>query len=107
MNQNKTNYTASNWELVSVNPSEKNWDWKDLFCFCGVNIQSIIGFTLIAALYTIYNLNFYNVFFGTILGSFLVFFFSNLMGKPSQKYGLPFATLLRSSLGYSLSLIHI
>jgi NCS1 family nucleobase:cation symporter-1 len=39
-------------------------------------------------------------FFGTILGSFLVYFFSNLIGKPSQKFGLPFAVLLRSSLGF-------
>ena len=29
----------------------------------------------------------------------LVYFFSNLIGKPSQKYGLPFIVLLRSSLG--------
>jgi NCS1 family nucleobase:cation symporter-1 len=30
----------------------------------------------------------------------LVYFFSNLIGKPSQKYGLPFSVLLRSSLGF-------
>ena len=101
MSQNKISEKIINWELVAVNPSTKNWDWKDLFCFWGVNIQSIIGFSLIAALYTIYNLNFLVVFLGTILGSFLVYFFSNLIGKPSQKYGLPFATLLRSSLGYN------
>ena len=88
-----------NWDLVSVNPNEKNWDWKVLFCFWGVNIQSVIGFSLITSLYLIYNLNTFVVFFGTILGSLLVYFFSNLIGKPSQKYGLPFVVLLRSSLG--------
>ena len=36
-----------NWELVTVNPNNKNWDWKDLFCYWGVNIQSVIGFSLI------------------------------------------------------------
>ena len=86
MSQNKISERIINWELVAVNPSTKNWDWKDLFCFWGVNIQSIIGFSLIAALYTIYNLNFLVVFLGTILGSFLVYFFYNLIGKPSQKY---------------------
>ena len=101
MRQNKVNKKIINWELVAINPSNKNWDWKDLFCFWGVNIQSIIGFSLIASLYTIYDLNSFVVFFGSILGSLLVYFFSNLIGKPSQKYGLPFATLLRSSLGYS------
>ena len=90
-----------NWELVTVNPTNKNWDWKDLFCFWGVNIQSIIGFSLIASLYIAYDLNFFVVFFGTIIGSILVYFFSNLIGKPSQKYGLPFVTLLRTSLGYN------
>ena len=89
----------TNWDLVSVNPNEKNWDWKVLFCFWGVNIQSVIGFSLITSLYLIYNLNTFVVFFGTILGSLLVYFFSNLIGKPSQKHGLPFVVLLRSSLG--------
>lgn len=45
-------------------------------------------------------MNTFVVFFGTILGSFFVYLFSNLIGKPSQKFGLPFAVLLRSSLGF-------
>ena len=89
----------TNWDLVSVNPNDKNWDWKILFCFWGINIQSIIGFSLITSLYIIYNLNTFVVFFGTILGSLLVYIFSNLIGRPSQKHGLPFVVLLRSSLG--------
>ena len=100
MNQPKVKYSLSNWDLVTVNPNYKTWDWKDIFCYWGVNVQSIIGFSLIASLYTIYSLNSFVVFFGTILGSFLVYLFSNLVGKPSQKFGLPFAVLLRSSLGF-------
>ncbi len=88
-----------NWDLVSVNPNDKNWDWKDLFCFWGVNIQSVIAFSLIASLYLVYELNFFVVFFGILLGSLLVYFFSNMIGKPSQKFGLPFVVLLRASLG--------
>ena len=100
MNQPKVKYSLSNWDLVTVNPNYKTRNWKDLFCFWGVNVQSIIGFSLIASLYTIYSLSTFVVFFGTILGSILVYFFSNLIGKPSQKYGLPFSVLLRSSLGF-------
>ena len=100
MSQQKTKKTLINWDLVTVNPNNKTWDWKDLFCFWGVNIQSVIGFSLIASLYLIYNLNTAVVLFGTILGTFLVFIFSNLIGKPSQKFGLPFVVLLRSSLGF-------
>ncbi len=101
MNQSKVKYSLSNWDLVTVNPNYKTWNWKDLFCFWSVNIQSVIGFSLIASLYIIYSLNTFVVFFGTILGSFLVYIFCNLIGKPSQKFGLPFAVLLRSSLGFN------
>ncbi len=99
MNHKKIKYSLSNWELVSVNPNDKNWDWKDLFCFWGNNIQSVIGFSLIASLYLVYELNVFVVLFGTLIASFFVYFFANLIGKPSQKYGLPFLVVLRTSLG--------
>ena len=99
MNQNKTKYNLSNWELVSVNPNDKNWDWKDLFCFWGNNIQSVIGFSLIASLYLVYELNVLIVLLGTLIASAFIYFLANLIGKPSQKYGLPFSVILRSSIG--------
>ena len=101
MSQQKSKKTLINWDLVTINPNNKNWDWKDLFCFWSVNIQSVIGFSLITSLYLIYNLNTLVVFTGTIFGSILVYFFSNWIGTPSQKFGLPFVVLLRSSLGVS------
>ena len=100
MNHPKVKYSLSNWDLVTVNPNYKTWNWKDLFCFWGVNIQSVIAFSLIASLYIVYDLNTFVVFFGTILGSFFVYLFSNFIGKPSQKFGIPFAVFLRSSLGF-------
>ena len=71
MSQQKINKNLLNWDLVTVNPNNKNWNWKDLFCFWGVNIQSVIGFSLITSLYVIYDLNSFVVFFGTIFGYFL------------------------------------
>ena len=88
-----------NWELVSVNPNNKIWNWRDLFCFWGSSIQSIIGFSLIASLYIVYQLNFFIVLTGCLLGSLLVYIFSNLIGKPSQKHGIPFPVFLRLSMG--------
>jgi len=88
-----------NWEIVSVNPSDKIWNWKDLFCFWGNNIQSIIGFSLIASLYLVYNLNFLVVLVGCLIGSFFVYLFVNLIGKPSQRHGIPFPVFLRISMG--------
>ena len=99
MNQIKSKKTLINWELVSVNPNDKTWGWKDLFCFWGNNIQSVIAFSLIASLYLVYELNLFVVLFGSLLGSFFVYLFANLIGKPSQKSGLPFPVILRSSLG--------
>ena len=39
---NKENIHLTNWEIVSVNPTNKNWNWKDIFCFWTVGTQSII-----------------------------------------------------------------
>jgi len=97
--QEKNNIQLTNWELVSVNPSNKNWNWKDLFCFWGNSIQSLIGFSLIVSLYLVYDLNTAIVFLGTLIASLLVYFFANLIGKPSQKHGIPFPVILRTSMG--------
>ena len=99
MIQQKETSNLMNWEIVSVNPNNKIWNWKDLFCFWGSSIQSIIGFSLIASLYLVYQLNFFVVLSGCIVGSLLVYFFSNLIGKPSQKHGIPFPVFLRTSMG--------
>jgi nucleobase:cation symporter-1, NCS1 family len=97
--EQKSKIQLTNWEIVSVNPNDKKWNWIDLFCFWGVSIQSIISFSLITSLYLVYELNFLNVLIGCLLGSFFVYFFSNLIGKPSQKHGIPFPVLLRTSMG--------
>ena len=99
MIQENTNINLKNWELVSVNPNNKTWNWKDLFCFWGNIIQSIIGFSLIASLYLVYELNIAIVFFGTLIAGLFVVFLSNLIGKPSQKHGIPFPVFLRTSMG--------
>jgi Cytosine/uracil/thiamine/allantoin permeases len=97
--QEKEKFALINWELVAVNPSNKNWNWKDLFCFWGNTIQSLIGFSLIASMYLVYDLNIAIVFFATLSAGLSVVFFSNLIGKPSQKYGIPFPVFIRTSFG--------
>ncbi len=99
MIQQKEKFNLKNWEIVSINPANKNWDWKNLFCLWGNSIQSVIGFSLIASLYLAYDLNFLIVFLGCLIATLLVYFFVNLIGKPSQKHGLPFPVILRTSMG--------
>jgi len=72
---------------------------KIYFISGGCNIQSVIAFSLIASLYLVYELNVFVVLFGSLIASIFVYFFANFIGKPSQKYGLPFPVILRSSLG--------
>jgi nucleobase:cation symporter-1, NCS1 family len=98
--QDKSKNNLINWEIVSVNPNDKNWVWTDLFCFWANNIQSIIAFSLITSLYLVYELNFLIVLIGCLIGSFFVYLFTNLIGKPSQKHGIPFPVLLRTSFGF-------
>ena len=62
MSQEKANINLTNWEIVGVNPNDKNWTWSDMFCFWAINIQSLIGFSLIASLYLVYDLNIFIIF---------------------------------------------
>ena len=95
----KANINENQSMLFIPNKNNKIWDWKDLFCFWGSSIQSIIGFSLIASLFILYQLNFFVVLVGCLIGSLLVYLFSNLIGKPSQKHGIPFPVFLRLSMG--------
>ena len=101
MSQDKANINLTNWDIVGVNPNDKNWTWGDMFCFWANNIQSLIGFSLVASLYLVYDLNIFIVFASCLLSGLLVAIFANLVGTPSQKYGLPFPVILRSSFGVS------
>tara|TARA_Y100001970_G_scaffold282017_1_gene393994 strand:+ start:706 stop:2163 length:1458 start_codon:yes stop_codon:yes gene_type:complete len=95
----KANINLTNWDIVGINPNDKNWSSGDIFCFWANNIQSLIGFSLIASLYLVYDLNLLIVLTACILAGFLVAMFSYIIGQPSQKYGLPFPVILRSSFG--------
>ena len=88
-------FQLRNWELVSINPNNRDWTWKHYFNFWAINIQTVVGFSLISALYLFYDLNFFVVLIGCLLAGILVFILANIVGRISQSSGL------------SLSLIHI
>ena len=100
-NQETKNFQLRNWELVSINPNNRNWVWSDYFNFWAVSIQSVIGFSLIASLYLIYDLNSVIVLSGCLIATFLIFILINVIGKTSQSTGLPFPVILRLSMGYN------
>ena len=100
-NQESENFKLRNWELVSVNPNNRNWVWTDYFNFWAISIQSVIGFSLIASLYLLYDLNSIIVLLGSLIATLLIFILSNIIGKTSQSTGLPFPVILRLSMGFN------
>jgi len=101
VNQEKEKFQLRNWELVSINPNNRNWEWSDYFNFWAISIQSVIGFSLIASFYLLYDLNSIIVLFGCLIATFLVFILTNIIGKTSQSTGLPFPVILRLSMGFN------
>ena len=97
----KDKFQLKNWELVSINPNEKKWDWSDFFNYWAVSVQSVIGFSLIASIYMMYDLNSFVVLSGSIIASLLIYFFANLIGTISQTTGLSFPVTLRFSMGFN------
>ena len=59
MSQINEKFHLTNWEIVSVNPVDKNWNWRDYFCFWANNVQSLISFSLIAYQITLQTLVYY------------------------------------------------
>jgi len=101
VNQEKEKFQLRNWELVSVNPNNRNWVWSDYFSFWAVSTQSVIGFSLIASFYLLYDLNSIIVLSGCLISTLLVSIFANIIGKTSQSSGLSFPVILRLSMGYN------
>ena len=96
MNQN---IELKNFELATVNPNNKTWETSDLFCFWANNIQTVLGFSLIASFYLIYDLNSGIVLLGSLIASLMIYVLVSLIGHPSQKHGIPFPVMLRMSMG--------
>ena len=88
-----------NFFLASIPPRGKNWHAIDYFNFWAVSIQSVIGFSLIATLYLMYDLNSSVLILGSLLGGMLTFIFVNYIGSISQKSGLSFSMILKLSMG--------
>ena len=101
MNQVIEKFQLKNWELVSVNPNNRNWVWSDYFNYWAISVQSLIGFSLIASFYLLYDLNSIIVVSGCLIATFLVFILTNIIGNISQSTGLPFPVILRLSMGFN------
>ena len=101
MNQEKEKFQLRNWELASINPNNRNWTRSDYFSYWAVSIQSVIGFSLIASIYLLYDLNSIIVLSGSLIATILISILTIMIGQISQSTGLSFPVILRLSMGFN------
>ena len=88
-----------NDDLAPLPKEKRRWGAFEFFNVWTNDVQSLAGYTLAATLFVTAGINGWWVFAAIILAGFFVNFLVNLTGKPSVKYGIPYAVMARSSMG--------
>ncbi len=88
-----------NDDLAPVPGKKRSWGAFEIFNVWTNDIQSLFGYTLAATLFISYGLNGWAVFAGIILAGIIVMFLCDLVGRPSVRYGIPYAVMARASMG--------
>ena len=90
-----------NEDLAPLPKEKRRWGAFEYFNVWTNDIQSLAGYTLAASLFITAGINGWWVFAAIIIAGVFVNFLVNLTGKPSVKYGIPYAVMARSSMGVS------
>ncbi|MFC9937396.1 NCS1 family nucleobase:cation symporter-1 [Nocardiopsis alba] len=88
-----------NDDLAPLPRKKRSWGTFEIFNVWTNDIQSLFGYTLAATLFIAYGLNGWAVFGGIILAGVIVMFLCDLVGRPSVRYGIPYAVMARASMG--------
>lgn len=88
-----------NEDLAPLAEEKRRWGAFEFFNVWTNDVQSLAGYTLAATLFVTAGINGWWVFAAIVLAGFFVNFLVNLTGKPSVKYGIPYAVMARSSMG--------
>lgn len=88
-----------NDDLAPLPKEKRRWGSFEIFNVWTNDVQSLAGYTLAASLFVTAGINGWWVFAAIILAGFFVNWLVNLSGKPSVKYGIPYAVFARSSMG--------
>ncbi|MBA8817595.1 NCS1 family nucleobase:cation symporter-1 [Microbacterium halimionae] len=88
-----------NEDLAPLPEKKRRWGSFEIFNVWTNDVQSLAGYTLAASLFVTAGINGWWVFAAIILAGFFVNFLVNLTGKPSVRYGIPYAVMARSSMG--------
>lgn len=79
-------------------PSKQTWNWYNIFAVWMSDIHSAGGYVFAGTLFSL-GLAGWQVFVALILGILIVQVLANVMGKPSQKYAVPFPVITRVTFG--------
>jgi NCS1 family nucleobase:cation symporter-1 len=93
------NSSLYNEDLAPIPSSKRKWGAFEIFNVWNNDIQSLFGYTLAASLFLTYGLNGWLTFAAIVLAGFIVMFLVNLSGRPSVRYGIPYAVMARASMG--------
>lgn len=88
-----------NEDLAPLPAAQRTWGGFEIFNVWNNDIQSLFGYTLAASLFLNYGLGGWATFFSIILAGCIVMFLVNLSGRPSVRYGVPYAVMARASMG--------
>lgn len=95
MNQENYSPKLTNADLA---PAKQNWSWYNIFSFWMSDVHSMGGYVVAASLFAL-GLASWQVFIALIVGIVIVQIAANLVAKPSQVSGVPYAVIARQSFG--------
>jgi NCS1 family nucleobase:cation symporter-1 len=87
-----------NPDLAPVGPTGRHWGYFDIFAMWMSDVHSVGGYTFAASLFFL-GLTGWQVLVSMAAGIMAVYFLMNLIGGPSQKYGVPYPVVARMSFG--------
>jgi nucleobase:cation symporter-1, NCS1 family len=87
-----------NGDLAPTAPEGRTWKTFDIFAMWMSDVHSVGGYTFAASLFFL-GLSGWQVLIAMTVGIFGVYFLMNLIGQPSQKYGIPYPVMARVAFG--------
>jgi NCS1 family nucleobase:cation symporter-1 len=77
-----------NHDLAPTTPEGRHWGVFSIFAMWMSDVHSVGGYTFAASLFFL-GLTGWQVLFSMLIGILLVYGLMNLIGRPSQRYGIP------------------
>jgi NCS1 nucleoside transporter family len=87
-----------NHDLAPAAPEARKWGVFSLFAMWMSDVHSVGGYTFAASLFFL-GLTGWQVLISMVVGIMAVYFLMNLIGRPSQRYGIPYPVVARISFG--------